>query len=128
MGDKIIFRGMLKPQELRVETEKCFIGINLLENLGESYYRSLANKFFDYLQCGKPSVNMNFPEYKKINDKYNCCELIENLSCESISLACKKFFSDKNYYQKMQANCVQAAQEFCWENEEEKLKQIFFNL
>ncbi|WP_205127803.1 hypothetical protein, partial [Okeania hirsuta] len=51
---QVKFLGYLDPEELRRITPQAHLGLNLLENKGLSYYYSLANKTFDYLQAGLP--------------------------------------------------------------------------
>ena len=64
LQNKVKFLGYVLPAELEEITRNAWIGVNLLENRGLSYYYSLANKFFDYLHAGIPQVTINFPEMK----------------------------------------------------------------
>ena len=123
--EKIKFLGYLSPEKLKAVTLEADIGFNLLENKGKSYYYSLANKFFDYIQTEIPSVNMNFPEYKKINDKYRLAILIDDLQISSIAKAIRTLCTDDATYELLRQNCQKAKSVFCWENEEEKLLAIY---
>ena len=123
--EKIIFLGYLTPEKLKAITLKADIGFNLLENKGKSYYYSLANKFFDYIQTEIPSVNMNFPEYKKINEEYQVAILIDDLKIESITNAIHMLSLDDTIYKELQQNCLKAKSIFCWEKEEQKLLAIY---
>ncbi|MEL6924936.1 MAG: glycosyltransferase, partial [Bacteroidota bacterium] len=58
LEDRVRFLGYLAPVELKKITERAYLGFNLLENRGLSYYYSLANKFFDYVQAQVPALNM----------------------------------------------------------------------
>jgi hypothetical protein len=42
-----------------------------------------------------------------------------------IAAAIKQLFNNKEVYEQLKANCGTAAQEFCWENESKKLKEIY---
>lgn len=128
LADKIIFKGKLKPDDLRRETENCYLGINLLENRGQSYYLSLANKFFDYIQSGKPSLNMNFPEYKKLNDEYHVGLLLDDLKTETIVNSCNKLLNDYDLYAQLKSNCLLAADDLFWEKEEKIIISFFKNI
>ncbi|MCX6352543.1 MAG: glycosyltransferase [Bacteroidetes bacterium] len=127
LDDKVKFVGYVKPEELKALTQKAFIGYNLLENLGKSYYFSLANKFFDYMHAGVPSLCNNFPEYVAINTKYEVSVLTE-LNKESIVKAVIKLTEDKNLYQTLSKNCKLAALEFNWQREEKTLIQLYYDL
>lgn len=125
VGDKIVFRGMLHPQQLDEELKNACIGINFVENTGLNQYYSLANKFFDYIQMGIPQITMNFPEYKRINDRFHIAVLINELSAECISEAMNNLMSDVVLYENLKKNCVKAGKELTWENEEGKLLRFY---
>lgn len=117
---KVKFLGFCKPEELNTITEKAYIGLNLLENRGLNYFYSLANKFFDYMHSGIPSVCADFPEYKKINDEFNCAILC-NADESKIADALNELISNVELYKSLQQNCRIAASVFNWESEEKQL-------
>ena len=119
--DKVKFWGYLPPHELKEVTQKAHIGINLLQNKGLNYYYSLANKFFDYIQVGKPSLNMNFPEYATIMEEYKVGLLLEDLAIPTFIHAIKALVENPNRYYTLQEECKKAAVDFVWEKEEKKL-------
>lgn len=119
------FLGYLDPEELRSITPQAHLGLNLLENKGLSYYYSLANKTFDYLQAGLPSIQMAFPEYSALQEKYEVFELLENLSVTSVVEAVNKLRHSSDQYLKLKKNCHPASLELNWEKEQEKLLQFY---
>ncbi len=125
LEDKVEFLGYLSPEALKKETLEADIGINLLQNKGLNYYYSLANKFFDYIQALKPSINMNFPEYAHINQQHEVSVLVDNLKPESLILALNKLSQNPVLYQKLQKNCVKARKIYVWEKESEKLLNFY---
>ncbi len=118
---RIKFLGYVSPEELKKITQKATIGLNLLQNLGKNYYYSLANKAFDYMQAGVPSLHPDFPEYQKINMQYQVFFLLKNLKPESIALVINALLKNEKVYQKMVAHNLKAAGELTWEKEEGKL-------
>jgi hypothetical protein len=82
--DNITFTGNLLPIQLKSLTQHAWIGVNLLENMGKSYYLSLANKFFDYIQANIPQICIDFPEYRKINSKYNIAVMAPDCSVSTL--------------------------------------------
>ncbi len=125
LSSKVVFLGYILPQELANITPQCHIGINLLQNKGLNYYYSLANKFFDYIQAGKPSLNMNFPEYAHLIQKHKVGLLLDNLEPETIVKAVQKLQNKPKFYQQLQTNCQAAAKEFVWEKEQKKLLAFY---
>ena len=128
LESKVKLLGKKTPEELKQITQQAYIGINLLENRGLSYYYSLGNKTFDYIQAGIPQVLIGFPEYINLNKQYNIGVVVEELNMENVYNAIIKLLSDKKLYLRLQQNCLKAREELCWENEEQKLISIYERL
>jgi len=126
--EKVHFWGYLQPKELRALTAKATIGINILENKGLSYYYSLANKTFDYIHAGIPAIHSNFPEYQLLNAQYEIGILVDDLSPTTLKKAILQLIEDRDYYEKLQQNCVVAAQSLNWEKEEQRLIELYKGL
>lgn len=124
LENKVQFSGFVQPADLKQLTVNAKVGLNLLEPDGLSYYYSLANKFFDYMQAGVPCICANFPEYKAIHKKYNCSVLID---CEvnEIAKAINELLSNQIAYKTLSKNCIIASQNFNWAIEEAKLLNYY---
>lgn len=122
---QVKFLGYLAPTELKKITPQAHLGVNLLENKGLSYYYSLANKTFDYIQAGLPSLQMNFPEYLRLQEKYEVFYILENLSVSSLVGTVQKIKSSPDEYLKLKNNCLNASQYLNWEQEEQALWQFY---
>lgn len=123
IGDRVELPGWLPPEELRSLTRTAFCGFNLIESKGKSYYYSLANKFFDYMQAGIPQICMNFPEYALINKDFEVAILIDDFS--DLSGAINSILNDRNHYERLRNNCIQASEVYNWENEEPRLLDFY---
>lgn len=126
LSNRIKLLGNLKPEELRDLTECAYAGINLIEGNGKSYYYSLANKFFDYMHAEIPQIGMNFPEYKKVNERYKVSVLIDSFN--EINQAIEQLESDQSLYKSMKENTLRAKKVYNWSNEEKKLSEIYLSL
>ncbi len=124
LEDKVIFKGLYKPEQLGELTEEATLGYNVLENDGLSYYYSLSNKFFDYIQYGTPSISSSFPEYESILKQYPV-GLTSEISPDELSKKINILLTDATIYHKMATLCTQASKEFNWEKESKKLIQLF---
>lgn len=121
---RVKFLGRLSPNELTEVTLKADLGLNLLKNKGLNYYYSLANKAFDYIQAGLPSLNMAFPEYKELNQKHATFLLLSDLKKETIIRGINVVFKE-NIYNRLSRNCQKASRILTWENEEKKLLDVY---
>lgn len=122
---QVKFLGYVQPHELKEITKKAHLGINLLQNKGLNYYYSLANKFFDYIQAQKPSLNMNFPEYATIIKEYPVGLLLDDLAPKTIVNSIQDLLNNPSLYADLQKNCLKAGAVFVWEKEALKLEAFY---
>jgi glycosyltransferase involved in cell wall biosynthesis len=125
VAQQVKFLGYLAPEELREITAQASIGLNLLENRGLSYYYSLANKAFDYVQAGVPSIQMQFPEYLALQAEHRVFYLLPRLEVEALVAAIQHLEQDQELYAALQQNCQLAAAEWCWEKEQDQLLNLY---
>jgi glycosyltransferase involved in cell wall biosynthesis len=124
---KVEFRGFVLPPALREVTRQAAVGIMLLENVGLSYYYSLANKFFDYVHAGIPQVLIDFPEYRALNDEFDVAELVTDLAPATLAAALNRLLpgGDAARYQHLAANCRRAAPQLSWQHEALELRRLW---
>lgn len=125
---KFDFKGYVLPEALKLYTDQAYIGLNLNDNLGASFYFSLSNRFFDYMHAGIPQVSMNYPENRKINDRFEIAVLIDDLEPATIAAAINRLLNDSELYIRLQQNCLKAREAYNWNQEEKKLIDFYKNL
>ena len=121
LNEKVRFLGFVQPDELRQITLNATLGFTFFTQHGESYYYSLANRFFDYFHAGIPQLCVNFPEYKRINDEFEVAMLLDNLAPETIATAANTLLTETALYQRLRQNCFAARKVINWQAEEKKL-------
>ena len=121
LAGKVIFKGMVLPQQLKELTRGASIGITLFDDTGISNFYSLANRFFDYIHAGIPQLCMDYPAYREINNLYQIAVLTDDLSPENIAGQLNILLNNRNLYNTLAANCVYARQALNWQEEEKKL-------
>lgn len=122
---KVRFLGRVRPEALKQLTPQAWLGLNVLENKGLSYYYSLANKFFDYVHAGVPQITMNFPEYQALNAQYEVAVMLDVLSPETIVSAVRQLLDDPETYARLQRETQIARQAWNWEKESAVLLQLW---
>ena len=127
-ADRVWFAGFRPPEELPAYTAAAWLGLNLLDAVSPSYYYSLANKSLDYVQAGLPSVQMDFPEYVRLQDTYNCYLLLGDLEPTGLAGLVRQLITDPPRYAELQRNCRRAAGILNWEQEESVLLQLYAGL
>lgn len=123
LEDKVIFLGKLLPEDLRKVTLTADVTMSIEENGGESYLFSLPNKVLDSIQSRVPLIVSQLPEMLKIKAKYNIGEVILDHQPKNIANAIQKVLQKGRvgYLPELE----NATQEYCWENEEVKILDIF---
>jgi len=125
--DKVFFLGKVSPFNLKKETAKAWIGYNLLENDGLSYFYSLSNKTFDYMMAGLPQLIPPFPEYELLNKDWKF-GIITKLDKDAIVAAIERLKSEPVLYQELKAGAINASKSLNWHEEALKLKEIITDL
>lgn len=127
MQNQVHFYGFVRPNELPKITRKARIGYNVSENEGLSYYLSLNNKFFDYVEAGLPSVINDFPEYLHLNREFGV-GLNVSLDNAEIEEKLTILMENDQVYQKCVENCRKAREIWNWENESKSLVAFYQSL
>jgi len=125
LTEKVIFHGYVEPDKLKSFTINATIGLTIFTNKGLSNQYSLANRFFDYFHGGVPQIAMEYPEYVDFCKKYEVAELIPAVEVEHIVAAARKLLEDKQRYQVLAANCLEARKFNNWQEEAKKLQRLY---
>ncbi len=121
------FLGYVEPDKIGSILNTCSIGLNMLQAESLNYVLSLANKFFDYMHAGLPSINMSYPEYENILKKHPTGLMVSNYTAESLSSALSKL-EDTTKFQSLVDNCMKYKEHYSWENEQQKLVAFYHNI
>lgn len=121
LKDKVAFLGQKTPDELREITMRADVGVSIEESTGLSYYYSMPNKISDYIQSRVPVVVSNFPEMRKVVDVYGVGEKIHTYDELPSKINHVLSRGRDTYRQQLDI----AAQDLCWENEEQKILELF---
>lgn len=128
LEERVNFLGRISPRALDEVTASAWLGINLLEGGSLNYYYSLANKFFDYAQLGVPSLNSNFPEYKKYIDTYHSGLLLDSVTPYDFKHAVYGLLEDDEHYSRLRDGALQMKEDCHWASQENKLCSIYESL
>ena len=127
-AENIEFLGMLKREKLSQVLVDRDIGWNLLDPSSQSYYYSLANKFFDYANHDLGVITMRFPEYERILSKHTCGMMLESIDESAIIEAMKMVISTPVIIDQWKKESSQLKKEYNWALESQKLLTLYEDL
>ncbi|MGY0407186.1 MAG: glycosyltransferase [Polaribacter sp.] len=122
LEDKIFFLGKVTPKKLYKMTPLADLGISLEEDLGLNYKFALPNKIFDYIQAEVPILVSDLSEMKNIVLKHKVGEIVLERTPKKLANQIIKFL-EKDFSKALK----KAKTTLIWENQEEKLLEIFKN-
>lgn len=123
LSHKVKFLGNLKPAQLKMVTPSADLGLSWEEDNGLSYRYALPNKIFDYTHALVPILGTNLPEIQNTIEQYGLGKIIKNHEIEDLAKKVKEMLAEGK--EKYRNNLMEASKVFNWENEEEKLIEIF---
>jgi glycosyltransferase involved in cell wall biosynthesis len=124
LNHKVLFLGMVPPNELPQLTKQAYIGYNVSQNAGLSYYLSLNNKFFDYTNAHLPSLINPFPEYLELLNEF-AVGIPTEPNIGDIVKQANILLSDSKRYNEIKLQCKLASEKWTWDNEAPILINIF---
>jgi glycosyltransferase involved in cell wall biosynthesis len=122
---KVTFTGRVAPERLFDYTVQADLGISLEEDLGLNYRFALPNKVFDYIQAGVPVLVSDLPEVKSLVLQYDVGTINLTKTPAELGAMFTRILGDEAKIQKWKLNLNKAAAGLCWENEEQKLVNLY---
>jgi len=117
LTDKVIFLGHIPFSELSQYTRSADLGVCLLKNQGLSYFYSLPNRVFDYMQNHVPLLATDFPEIANILNTYGTGTLISHYEPTFLAETIQEILAQPIDHLRYEKAC----EHFNWENEEQTL-------
>ena len=128
LSEKVILKGYVSPDQLKLLTPNALFGLTLFEATGLNQIYSLSNRFFDYIMAGIPQICVGFPEYKNINDIFEVAVMVADTQTETLVEAMNNLLGNTVLYEKLQKNTLKARELLNWQEEEIKLKLFWKNI
>jgi glycosyltransferase involved in cell wall biosynthesis len=125
LNDRVTFTGRISPDKLLDYTVQADLGISLEEDLGLNYRFALPNKVFDYIQAGVPVLVSDLPEVKSLVLQYDVGMINNTRTPVELGALFSRILGDEPKLQSWKLNLKKAAAELCWENEEQKLVNLY---
>jgi glycosyltransferase involved in cell wall biosynthesis len=128
VADRVRFVEWVPPSSVVPTVAQGDLGLCLFQASHLSYYWTLPNKFFEYLHAGIPVLASDFPETRRLVERYEVGALCDPGDPTSIADAVNDLLSRPDDLARMRDNALKAAQELNWEHERERLLGLYRRL
>ena len=125
LADRVLFLPRMPYAQMMAFTQLAEFGFCLDKDTNLNYRFSLPNKLFDFIQAGVPIVASHLTEIEKIIRKYDLGLFVENHDPRTIADTIREGLSDTERIARWKSNLALAANDLCWENEKQKLLEIY---
>lgn len=122
---RVIFHPSVPNKDLWQYIGAVDLSVMMISSTVKSYYLSLPNKFFESIQSLTPLITSDFPEMKKIIDKYKIGLTCNPNNVNELNSCVEKMRTDRSFYLKCKNNLKIAKEDFCWEKEKRYLINAF---
>lgn len=125
---RVFHKAPVYGPELLTWTASADLGVAPILNSHNSYYHSLPNKLFEYIQAEVPSATSDFPEMKAIVEGYEVGFTFDPDDADALAQKIEDYFADSERMDQYRQNNRRAKQELNWENEQGKLLALYDQL
>ncbi|MBU0489609.1 MAG: glycosyltransferase [Bacteroidetes bacterium] len=121
---KVRFLGRIPLGELHQVTMKALVGISAEKDTNLNYHNSLPNKIFDYIQAGVPVLASPFPEISHIFGRFEIGMLLKSHDMKEMGSLITEMIENAAKREFWRVQLAEAAREYSWKNEEQKLLEL----
>lgn len=125
LADRLSFFGPVPSHQVIYYTACADLGVAPIANACLSYYYCSPNKLFEYMNAGIPVIASDFPELRKIVLGHEIGLTFDPSDPKDIAGAARAILNNPEAMDKMHKNSLKASKLYNWENESEKLLQIY---
>ena len=125
LEDRVRFLPRMPYRQMMAYTQLAELGFVLDKDTNLNYRYCLPNKLFDFIQAGVPIVASHLVEIEKIIKKYEIGLFIPDHDPKSIAKTIREGLDDAVSRATWREGLAQAAEELCWENEQQTLIEIY---
>ncbi|WP_414052828.1 glycosyltransferase [Macrococcus animalis] len=105
-------------------TKQAYLGFQVLQNICFNHYSASSNKLFEYIMAHVPVISCNFPEVKAVVNQ-GVGIAVDSHDINQIAEAVNKLVADENLRAQYSEKCKEIKKIYNWENEKEKLLDVY---
>jgi glycosyltransferase involved in cell wall biosynthesis len=124
--EKIVsLMGYIPTDQLIKTASGADLGVVLFEQTSLNYTYALPNKFFEYIMAGIPILASNLETFEAYIKMHKVGMTVNPHDVQKIAQSITQMLSDEEQLNKWRKNAREASKILNWENESQKLNQIY---
>ncbi|MBK9248013.1 MAG: glycosyltransferase [Ignavibacteria bacterium] len=123
--NRVIFCGKVPYDHLPLLTASADAGICFIEPISLSYSFALPNKLFEYCMAGIPTLVSDLPAMRRVLEEFPIGILVDPKATSILIAKSIRELFDEQFQLKFHEIQTTAARNYCWENQEHKVLDIF---
>ena len=128
LEDKVLFAPPVAAEAVVEYIRSASVGVIPTPNASLNHYYTSPNKLFEYINAGLPVVCSDLPVLRTIVEGYHLGRTCNSEKPEDIAAAANWVLADRERYEAMKKNALEAAKVFNWEAESLKLLKLYEGL
>lgn len=128
LTDRVFFLPRVPFPVLHEYTCSADVGLCLIKPSGNSFYYSLPNKLFEYMQAGLPILASNSPEIRAVVEETGAGEVVDAGDVEAIGQHLRALIADPALRKRYSTASLKAAPSYTWEEEAQQLVALYSSL
>lgn len=125
LQDRVRLMGRMLWEDMMSYTAAADLGVTLEKDTNLNYRFSLPNKLFDYIMAGIPVLASDLVEVKKVVREYDLGDVALSHDPRDIAEIINDIRQNPDQLRRWRANTARAAEELCWENQEDDLLTMY---
>lgn len=126
--DRIYFLDKVPFEQLPSITREAFVGFQVLQNICFNHYSASSNKLFEYIMAHVPVISCDFPEIKRVVEENQVGIATDTHESQNIADAVNHMLHHPEDYERYRANTHRAKMIYNWQNEKQKLLNLYNTL
>lgn len=123
--ERVFFLGTVPSEEMLNYSVGADIGVIPYLPIDDNHMYCSPNKLFEYVLAGVPVITADLPFFKMIQEKYGVIEIADMTSPQKFGNVVSELINNPSKLKELKSRCYDAGKVLNWENEGNKLLEIY---
>lgn len=125
LQNRVFHYGPVAPEQIANTIKDCDLSLTTMNRISLSNSFALPNKVFESLQAQLPILGPDSVEFIRLTSQFHCGVTYKDGNAQDLSRRILHFYRNREQLESYRVGAAKAAQELVWENEKEKLLEVY---